>query len=264
MKTLIEMLKIYLLTSFLKVKRSMHYRVDFITGLIIASLLSFMGPIFQYLVFQKSSGYLNWNTDQIILYQGVMVLWYGLKDSLFGDLRSHVEQICTNGLLDMLLLKPYPAIGLLLSRGFFYQSLSAVFVGTGIILYSVKRLALNISFVDGLLFLMIMFFGLVAYASIMIVYCAITVKVIRTFRLSEILDKLLIFSQFPTDIYTPVMRTVFYVVVPIALWIYFPTQVLLDRLNHFVVPGLVSSLLAFILSLMIWNFTLRKYTSAGG
>jgi ABC-2 type transport system permease protein len=264
MKNILDLAKIFLVTSRIRINRSMQYRFDFIAGLLVSCLLSFLGPLFQYLIFQKSSGYINWNTDQIILYQGVMVFWYGLKDSLFGEVRSNFEQICRNGLFDMLLLKPFSAIGIVLTRGAHYQSFSAIVVGLGLIGSSVHRMSLDITAVRLLLFAGFMLTGLVFYTAIMIFYCIITVKLVYTNRLSEILDKLMIFSQFPTDIYFPVVRTLFIVVFPLALWVFFPAQALLNRLNGLIIPGVFSSLAGFFLSLFLWDRTLKKYTSAGG
>ena len=264
MKVLFDLLKIFIATSKMKISRSMQYRIDFITGLFVSFLLSFMGPLFQYLIFQKSSGYANWNTSQILLYQGIMVLWFGIKDSLFGETRSFIEQTCRSGQFDMLLLKPYPPIGIIFTRGYNYQSMPVIAVGLAIVVVSVIRMSLAITVRDCLVFVLFFLAGQVFYMAIMVFYCSITVKIVYTFRLSEILDKFLVFSHFPTDIYTRGMRIVFFVIAPIALWIYFPAQTLLHRLNNFIFPSIFASFAIFGLSLLIWKSTLKKYTSAGG
>jgi len=242
----------------------MQYRVDFFLGIFISLGLSSLGPIFQYLIFSQTRGYPDWNIKQIVLYQGVLLLWFGIKDMLFGEIRSYIETMIKNGEFDMILLKPYPPIGLILSNGFYFQGIGPIIAGLIIIIFSVRSMFLHISFISIILFLLFFLIGIILYMALTIFYCTITIMLVYMNRLGEIIDKFLRFTNYPVEIFMPFLRIIFIVFFPIAVWVYLPTQALLNRVEIYSFISIIGSIIVFTLSIIMWNFTLKKYTSAGG
>jgi ABC-2 type transport system permease protein len=264
MVTLVDLLRLFYLNSKMKVLSGMQYRFDFFLGLFVAMGLSSLGPILHYLIFIKMKGYPGWNLDQIILFQGMMLLWLGIKDLLFGEIRGNMEALIKGGGFDRLMLKPYPVLGLIMIDGFYYQGVGTVIAGLAVVLISIKRLALILSLCQ--IGVVIGFFccGILLYMAVTVIYCAIAILIVHMGRLSQIFDRLLEFSRYPVEVFAPWVRLIAVVMFPVALWGYFPAQTALNRLNAAAFISISSCLLIFLLSIKLWQLSLKRYTSAGG
>jgi ABC-2 type transport system permease protein len=198
------------------------------------------------------------------MFQGVLLLWFGLRDTIFGDVRPLINNLIWKGEFDRILLKPYPAIGIILSSGFNYYGAGSIIAGIAIIIFAIIKL--NISIFIGHIFLFILFliFGMVMYMAVSVIYCTIIVIVVFPGRVSEVITKLLRFAEFPIEIYSRFLRFVLITIIPFSIWVYFPTQALLGRLPLIAYLSLLFGLLFFGLSIIIWNNQLKKYRSAGG
>lgn len=265
MNTFIDLIRLFYFNSKLKVFRGLQYRFDFFMGLFVSIGLSSVGPIMEYLVFLQLKGYPSWNLDQIILFQSIMLLWLGLKDVIFGEVRVYVEGMIRGGSFDRLLLKPYPPIGIILTSGFYYQGFGTIIAGLIIIAIALKRLGLSINLAQLIILSGLLVSGLILYMSIVIIYSIIAINVVHMGRLGEIIDRLLHFSRYPIEIFPLIVRMVAVVFFPVALWVYFPAQTLLNRFNiGMAIISIISCFVVLFLSIKLWNASLKKYTSAGG
>jgi ABC-2 type transport system permease protein len=264
MKTLINLIRLFLFNCKIRISRSIEFRFDFCLGLFVSLTLSAIGPLVQYLIFTQTNGYPGWSIDQIVLFQGMLLLWLGIKDTIFGDLRNMVQNLVRKGEFDRLLLKPYPPIGVILASGFYYYGTGTIIAGIVVIAYAINKMQLMIN--PGQLgwFFLFLIAGLILYMGFMVLFCTLVVIFVFTFRAGEILDKILRFSEFPLEIFPRLTRVVFITVFPFAVWIYFPAQALLGRLETKALLGVVFSILFFWINLNLWNWGLKKYTSAGG
>lgn len=244
--------------------RGMQYRTDFIIGLLVSMSLSSIGPVIMYLIFAATEGYRNWNIDQMMLFQGLMITWFGLKDTLFGDVMNNIETAVRNGTFDVLMLRPVSAIGSVISFGFYYQGVGGVIAGIIVSAFAISRVKVHLS-AEGLSLIAICIAaGLVLYLALVIIYCGFVLRLVSMNRLNEIFNKMLMFATYPSDIYARLPRTVMTLVIPIALWAYFPANVLLGRVDLEAMVASCASVLIFILSLGFWNYSVKRYTSAGG
>lgn len=264
MSTVYGLLKLFVWNSKLKLSKRMQYRFDFILGALISLAFAGIGPIFQYLIFTQTKGYPGWTLYQIILFQGVLLIWIGIRDALFADVRWTVEALVRQGGFDRLLLKPYPAIGILLADGISMGNMGALIVGTVISVISVIKLGIHIGPLQVLLFLYFFICGIVLSMAVNVLYCSINIMLIQMWRIGDFFNNLMRFAEYPADIYGDAARVIFVAVIPFAVWVYFPVQALLDRLDGFMVIGSLSCFVLFWLSLKFWGRCLKKYTSMGG
>ena len=264
MKTVLELGELFLWNSKLKIARCMEYRFDFITGLIVSLCLAGIGPIVQYLIFTQTKGYPGWTIRQLILFQGMMLLWFGIRDTAFGDLKQSTMDLVRQGDFDRLLLKPYPPIGILLISGFNFKNSGSIFIGAIIILFSAQTLALRPGLFQILLIVVCFLLGLLFNMALDIFYCGIVIIFIQMGRIGDVFDTLLGFSRYPVEIFSKIIRIIFLTAVPFAIWIYYPTQLLLNRIQAKIFIGFIICGIWFWFSLIFWNQCLKKYTSAGG
>jgi ABC-2 type transport system permease protein len=263
-ETLFGLLRLFFLNCKLRIARSVEFRFDFVLGLFVSLMSSSIGPLVQFLIFTRTKGYPGWNLHQILLFQGVLLLWSGLKDTIFGEMRHQVLNLINKGEFDRLLLKPYPPIGILLTSGFYLYSFGTIIAGIALVAFSIHRMHLIIGFGQLGLFFLFLISGLILYTAISVLYCTVVIMLVFVARLGEILDKILRFSEYPIEIFPRVTRIIFITVLPFAIWVYFPAQALIDRVKITALISVACSFILFWLSLQLWNICLKKYTSAGG
>ncbi|MGM0881580.1 MAG: ABC transporter permease [Bacillota bacterium] len=263
-RTLSGLLHLFYCNCKLSLDRDMAYRADFFLNLLISLVFTSMGPIVQYLIFTQTNGYPGWNTDQILLFQGILLLSMGFNNTVLSEVRGKAVDIMRNGDFDRYLIKPYPAIGLLLVGGFSLKHVGSLIAGTVITSYMLVKMHLTPSFTDIVLFLWFIAAAVFVYMGLTIIFCGVVIVLIQMGRLGDFFNNVLRFAGYPIEIYNGLFRTAFVTLLPLAVLAYLPTQALLHRLDWSMIWGSFGALLIFVLSLKFWNSCIRKYTSAGG
>jgi ABC-2 type transport system permease protein len=260
--------KTYLVLFFcdckIKLARAMEFRADFFSGIFISLIFSGMAPLFQFFIYSKTNGYPGWNLEQIILFQAVFLLWTGISDLLFGNVRVYIESTIQSGLMDRLLVLPYSSIGIILTRGFNYKGIGTALAGMVALVIAIIHLPVKFHWWYLLQFLFFFIIGILLTVSLLIIFCTIALRIIYVMRLKEVMDRVMFFGSFPAEIYSGLIRFVYLTAIPIGIWIYYPAQALLGRLDIYAIYGALISVALFFISKTLWNFQVKKYISAGG
>lgn len=258
------LLSLFIVNSKLVISRSLAYRFDFLVSVMMSLGFTAVAPVVQYLIFTQTNGYPGWSIDQLILFQGMVLISLGLREFLFGNVRSIVMDLVRKGDFDRLLLKPYPPMGVLLTSGFNTNGSGTLIAGMGIVGYSIIHLQLSLGIVQILLFLTMMICGVLLYMAMLVLFCCIVVMIVQMGRIGEFLDVLLKFADYPIQVFPRILQTAFVTLVPFAIFNYYPAQLLLNRANGMVFIAVAGSLFFFWVMLKWWGVCLKKYTSAGG
>lgn len=184
---------------------------------------------------------------------------------LFGKVFNEMMNLVRKGDFDRLLLKPYPSIFLLLANGFQLNSVAPTLAGITIItIYMIKfNLAISVAAIP--LILLVIMAGLLLYVAMLIILCSLTISLVQLGRLWDVFQKVISFSEYPVSIYPKMLRTFFSFIIPFAIWINYPAEILLSRFDYLsVFIAVASCLVLFVLSNLVWKACLGKYTSAGG
>ncbi len=244
--------------------RHMQYRFDFLIGLFVSLVVAFAQPLIQLVFYRGVNGFEGWNMNQIIVFQGVMMVWIGIKDTMFGRVRSDVQTMVRDGSFDRLLNKPYPPLVLIFSGGFNFLGIGPLLAGLAVLFYSMGRNGISLGFSDALILMAFTVSGLVLYIAVLIVYCAVLIHLLSMNRLEEIMDKFLRFSEYPLNIYPQAAQWMLTLLLPLAVWIYYPSQAILHRLDGSSFISIAVSFILFFLSIKVFDISLKKYSSAGG
>ncbi|MFD0671190.1 ABC transporter permease [Cohnella sp. GCM10027633] len=256
--------KLYAWNVKLGVSRAMAYRFDFFTGLITSILFSGTAPFLQYIFFTQTRGYEGWDLKQIMLFQGLLLFWLGLRELLFGDVKNVAESLVRKGDFDRLLVKPYPPLGVLLCSGFNLKGIGATLSGCALTGYALVQLKIVPSIGQIALFLLMIAGSIAFYMAVQTLLCTIVIMLVQVGRVPELVDRVLGFGDYPVNIYPKMLGTLFLTVFPFAIWAYVPAQILLDRADAGAYWSIIGCVLMFVFSLWLWNRSLNKYTSAGG
>ncbi|WP_239616207.1 ABC transporter permease [Cohnella mopanensis] len=262
--TLTGLLRLYYWNMKLSVSRSMAYRLDFIIGVLTSILFSGTAPFLQYIFFTQTRGYPGWNLNQIMLFQGILLLWLGLRETLFGNVMDVAHQLVRKGDFDRLLVKPYPPLGTLLTSGFNLKGIGSLISGGALTIYAFSRLDVMPSPLQVLLALVSIVCSIILYMGVTTLLCTMVIMLVQVGRLEELVDRILGFGDYPINIYPRFLQQLFLTVFPFAIWAYVPSQALLDRLGSDIVMAVIGCFTVFAISVWIWNRSLNRYTSAGG
>lgn len=256
--------QIFLWNSSLNIASSMEYRFDFILGLIVNLLLALAGPLFQYLLFSQVNGCPGWTVSEIILFQGILLLMFGLKTLLFGKIPEYVQKLIRRGGLDRLLLRPYSSIGMVLANGFSLDGIGTVLAGIVIITVMLWKLQLSIHILSCLATLLAIGMGLVLFAAFDILLACVMIRLVNIGRLNELFDTLTKFGQYPMELFPKGTRLIFITVVPFAVWVNIPCRILLNGIQGYMFLTFLIVILFYFLAVHSWNLCMKHYTSAGG
>lgn len=264
MRRILRLFELFIWNSRLAVARNMEYKFNFVLGSFISIVFSSIGPVLQYLIFTQTKGFPGWNLDQIILFQGVLLIVLGLRTLFFGELQDFVYRLVRRGDFDRLLLKPYPPIGIILASGFSMNSLGSILGGIIITVYSTLKLDLHVGVVQLGLFLIFIAAGLALFMALDVLFSCIVIVLVQMGRLNEFFNFIARFGEYPLSIYPNALRLAFITVVPFAVWVNIPAQLLLGSLDVYMLYSLVFCFAFLFVCLKVWGLCLRKYTSAGG
>lgn len=264
MMELIKFFRIYGWNSKLNIARGMEYRFDFLVGMGVNLLFNGAGPLFQYLVFEQVGGYPGWSMDEILLFQGILLLVLGIRGTFLGGYPDYVQLMVRKGELDTLLLRPFSSLGTILSRGFFLENIGSVFAGGVLVACGVRNCGVSITAGEGLFFIAALICGLLFFLSIDIYYSCLVVFLIHIGRLKEIFDNLAKFGQYPLEMFSKGMRAALYTVLPMALWVNVPCKILLEGVGMYMICGVIFVVPWLAGSICLWNLCMKRYTSAGG
>lgn len=248
----------------LNIAKSMAYRLDFFIGLFVNVLIACAGPIFQYLLFSQVNGYPGWTIQQIILFQGMMLVVLGLKSLLFGNVAGYVQNLIYQGSLDQLLLRPYSSIGMILANGFSLDGIGTVAAGCVISVVAMRNLHLLPAWYIWIMALIAIAVGLLLFVACDIFLASVMICLINIGRLNELFFTIAKFGQYPLEVYPKGMQLLFISVMPFAVWVNIPCKILLHGLQTYMLLPILSVVVVFEASLYCWNRCLKHYTSAGG
>lgn len=259
-----EFLEIFLWNCKLNIAKSMAYRLDFFIGLFVNLLIACAGPIFQYLLFSQVNGYPGWNMQEIVLFQGMMLLVWGLKNLLFGNVAGYVQNLIYQGSLDQLLLRPYSSIGMILANGFSLDGIGTVTAGCVISVVAMFKLHLCPPWYIWILLLAALVQGLLLFVAFDIFLASVMIRLINIGRLNEIFFTIAKFGQYPLEVYPKRMQLLFISVMPFAVWVNIPCKVLLQGMQAYMLLPTLAVIIIFGAALYGWKGCMKYYTSAGG
>jgi ABC-2 type transport system permease protein len=247
-----------------KLKRGLMFRLNF--ALHCGLALGYSGAVsaLQFFIYATIRGYPGWAPEQMLLFQATLLFWTGVSELLFGGVRAFVEREVLDGSFDRVFLWPAHALVSLLTRGTNIYAGATVVAGLAGMVALVVRLGLRPSPLSLVAAIGCFAAGVAFYVALLIVYCACTLFLVKMDRLREVLDRIVFFASFPADIYAGAGKAAVLVAFPVALWVYFPVQVLLGRASAIALGSVLVAFAALALSIAFWNRQEHKYVSAGG
>lgn len=260
----------YIHLYFTYLKRSIISRLEYKKDTFIA-LFSFfifhVASILSIYFIIKSIPSLNgWEMEELGVLYGFSMMPIAI-DHLFTDELWNVAYYrVKKGDLDRNFLRPVPVLFQVIAETFHPEGFGELIVG--IIMLSICGVKLNINWSFGYILLLIIatIFGALIITSFKIIIASIAFVVKRSGPLLQIVYNFIDYTRYPIEIYPKVVRFLLSFIIPFALIISMPIQIVLfNDYSPYLLSLLIIgvSILLLTMAILIWSFFEKKYESTG-
>jgi ABC-2 type transport system permease protein len=262
--SLIESLRFYIKIWLLMAKNAMlswlnkrESVVIFVFGKVVRYFFYFT---FLYFLVTKTDGIAGYSAHQALFFTATYSLIDTIGQFLFRSVYTFKQQIVT-GDFDLVLLKPINPLFRTIVGGPDLMDLITIPPIIAITIYFGSLL--NPSFVNTLYYLLLVINGLLVSMSIHIIVVSLGVITVTVDHLIMIFRDFSSMGRFPIDIYKQPLKGFLTFVVPVGVMFSLPSKALMGLISPAgILFSLVFGITFFVISLQLWQFALRKYTSA--
>lgn len=251
-------------------RSQMQYPGSFVAtsvGAFVATVTDFIGI---WLLFARFGRIEGWRFEEVALLYGVISVAFAIADALTRGFDIFGEQFVKTGDFDRVLVRPRSTVLQLL--GYELRATRIGRLGQGMLAWGVGMQLSQIDWTLGawatLLFAVAggvaLFSGILVLQATMAFWTVESLEIANTLTYGGVEA-----GQYPLDVYARWFRNFLTFVVPLACVSYFPVAAVLGRLDRTGVANGLSRLtpvlgFAFlVVSLWVWRFGVRHYTSTG-
>jgi len=239
------------------------YRGDFLLSFSIILLSDLVLPAVTWLIYRSGASFPGWSLYEVLLIQSVFMISRGVAFTLFFGIVWYTLDMVREGSFDLLLLKPHSTLHMTMVLGFSCDDLGMVLGGICLFIISLSNIS-GITWLNVLQFVLLLAVSLCVLAAFAILMSATVFKWVGNSRVYEIFDSISFFGQYPTSIFSRPFAHIITWIIPVSMTGFIPASVLIGRASAATGLSVIASIVFLILSILFWNFTKKKYTSAGG
>jgi len=242
---------------------AMAYRTNFVFG--VLRLLVVIGTSVgaALVLFQYTDAMNGWTLPMMVVLLGVYYMVQGLEDLVFLPSVTKLMEHVRLGTLDYILLKPVNSQFYVSVRHLEPTQLASVVVGAGVVVAGAARMEPAATFVDAILFALVLLCGLALVYALLIALGTLSFWFVRMENLLVIFQSFIEAGRFPVDIYPGWLRLALSTVVPIGIAVTVPAQAIAGRtdlVGVLAMLGAAAGALAF--SAWFWRQGVRAYSGA--
>ena len=261
--SMIRFVKLHIMGVKIAFASRMVYRADFLLSSFITLLGDLIIPLITFLIYTSGASFPGWNIYEVLLIQGIFMISRGIANMFFFGTVWNTLSSVREGTFDLILLRPHSTLHMTMITAISCDDLGVIAGGiliSGIALYNLP--APGIINILGFIFFFIV--SLMVLVSFAIIMSATVFKWVGNSRVYEIFDAITIFGQYPATIFSKGFNILVTWVIPITMIAFIPASVLLGKAARGIYIAALSSVVLFVMSLVIWHLMQKKYTSVGG
>lgn len=238
-----------------------HSRIGAVLFLFGKILRFFLFLTFLILLVSRTKVLAGYNFWEVLLFYMTFNLIDATTQMLFREVYRFRQQV-VSGNFDLVLVKPVNSLFRALFGGTDLLDLITLvpfLLFIGIIISKIP----DINFMG-----VIMYFGLITNSLVITMSFHIIVLALAILT-TEIDHAIMIYRDFtsmgklPVEVYAEPLRSIITFVIPVGIMMSFPVNALLGQLNFTgIIVAVIVSLIMLSFSLTLWNFSLKRYTSA--
>lgn len=249
----------------IQLMKMIEYRSDFWFWMIVSLMWTGFNYFYFGLIFTQGNGVKGWSYDQILL----LISFYTMLDAFtwsvfYPNMRQYTEEVF-NGELSKYLLLPVNNIFILLTSHATYHNVPRFLVGLGVLIHTVNKLNLSLTFLQIVLVLVLFCFSILLLYSCWFILATFSFWVERLRNINEIMPQFRSVYQVPLQVYTGITGLVFTFLLPLGLVTTLPSEVLLGKIQYqYIIFFCCMSVLFFTASVKFYKVSIKKYISVGG
>jgi ABC-2 type transport system permease protein len=254
----------------LNFKARLEYRGEFLMGVAIGAIWQVSIIVFASVLLTRFPGLGGWSSSDVLLIASMRMLAHGLYVLFLGRIQ-YMNILVQEGIVDPCLIRPMPVYRQVQLAFFPVNAIGDLVVAVGLFAAALQRSSLDwtagrITYVvAGVLG------GMLVEAALFTALAAAAFHFPATSYWAQWLEELMgTFGSYPLSILPKVASAAFTFVVPLAFTAYFPAGVLTGHGGDMGVPRALAvaapfiGLVAFVLSRLLWNWSLSRYTGVNG
>jgi ABC-2 type transport system permease protein len=266
----VSALRLYLRFIGVSVKSQMQYRVSFVLlsmGQFVITSIEIIGI---WALFQRFGELVPWSLAQVAFFYGVVNVSFALTDAASRGFDLFGTEFVKTGNFDRLLVRPRSTVLQVAGHEFPLFRVGRLAQGLVVMIWAGTSLDLNWGVNEVLLLAVtlaatfVFFYALIICQAVLSFWTTESLEIMNTLTYGGVET-----AQYPMAIYHRWFRRFFTFVVPLACVSYFPVLAILqvdDPLGSTRAQQMAAPLAGFAffgLSLLLWRFGVRRYTSTG-
>lgn len=238
-------------------------RLDFLASLLVMLGIELLPSLVVVLLYGNGLAFPGWTIHEALLIQGVFLVARGIAYPFFGGMVWNTTEMVREGTFELLLLQPRHPLVLCVVRAFDAEDLGKLVGGAVLSAWCLSHLP-DLSFLQVVAFLGLFATSLLVFAASLVSMATLLIVWVGNFRVYEIFDTLASLGQYPPTVLPAKVRAAALAPVPVLGLAVLPASALLGRSIEGWPWVLGSAIAGLALSLVAWNFMVRRLSGAGG
>lgn len=241
----------------------MEYRINFLIWFLVDTGWNIVELMFSTVLYTNIQTVGHWGIPEMFVVIGVFrffnVFIWGWMARSFEKLPKMIH----TGLFDTMLTKPMDSQFLVSCNTFGFSLISSAIFGIGMMVFGVMRRGITPSWEQVTWFCIALIVSIFLMYTVFFMFMTLTLFVERLNNMVFMFSSLFDMSRFPKEIYAVVPQHIFTTIIPIALMVAVPSDILFGFAHPTTIGRLlVLAVLFFVAGRLTWLYGLRRYTSA--
>lgn len=250
-------------TQYAKVQ--MGYRGDLVVSIITAFAATIFGLLFVIILFQRAPKLAGWNFEEELFLYGFSLVPYGVFNIVASNLYNFGNDYIIEGKFDRILLRPISSLFQILFETFRLEAIQGIATGIFCMWWASSRLhvAWPLGKIAALFFFEVC--ASLIYVSVFLMLTCVSFWFEDRVGIHPPVWNVINFGRYPLSIYNGAVQFVLCWIVPFGLASFYPSVRMLGRAVAPEYAPLVPVVAAVFvaLSISLWNFGTRHYSSTG-
>jgi len=218
-----------------------------------------------FILFQRAPEIAGWRFNEILFLYGFGLIPLSLFNVVSVNLYYFGESYIIEGKFDRVLLRPVHSLFQVMSEQFRLEALSDTAVGLFIVAYTSRQLGLQHGLDDWAFLVAAALCGLIIYLAVFLMLTCVSFWVEDRVGIIPPVYNMLAFGRYPLNIYSPFVQFLLSWVIPFGFASFYPSTVLLERVEYQSYVALLPVVMAVFLTgaIVLWNRGVSNYSSTG-
>lgn len=247
-------------------KSKLAYRTDFWIEVFSDLLQQGINLVIILIMFQHTTLLGGWSQPEVIFVYGFFMVPFGLF-SMFFNMWNFGERYIIKGEMDRILTRPAHSLFQVMLENIDPPSIVGSIIGMFVMASCLPYLDLHLTVLDGFIFIVLVVGAVLVYGGIYTMLSAISFFSDSPTGIVPLIYNVQSYGRYPINIYNKIIRFVLTWVVPFAFVGIIPASYFLDEktdnISSLALLTPVIGIIFFGLSLVLWNYGVRKYRGAG-